>query len=91
MVIKGSFMKSLTKYLGLVVCLVGLSSNVFAAASSSVQLDTAIPPVDGMLTTDQIPPMFLPKTTSNSPNDVAPPPAADASPSENPEPVVPSS
>jgi hypothetical protein len=83
-------MKSTLKYLGLAVCLVGLSSNVFAAASSSVQLDTAIPPADGMLTTDQIPPMFLPKTSTNSPNDVAPTPGADAAQAD-PQPVVPAS
>jgi hypothetical protein len=77
MVIKGSTMKSLTKYFGIIACLVGLNSNVFAATSSSVQLDTAIPPADGLLTTDQIPPMFLPKPGAAPSADATAPAPAD--------------
>ncbi|MES2219036.1 MAG: hypothetical protein V4501_11570 [Pseudomonadota bacterium] len=60
-------METLTKYLGIIVCMLCLSGNSFAAASSSVQIDTTIPAADGLLTADQIPPFVLPKTDGAAP------------------------
>jgi hypothetical protein len=53
-------MQNLTKYFGLLGCLVCLNSSVFAAEPSIAQLDTNTPPMEGALTTEQTPPILLP-------------------------------
>jgi hypothetical protein len=67
-------MKTLLKYFGIAGCLVCITSgNAVAASSPSVQIDTTIPAADGMITTDQIPPLMMPTETTTAPSATAQP------------------